>query len=294
MGYEWVQTSHSSEALSTQSAIFKTMSHQVDTILDEQGIDIDKESDSYHQLCRDMLKASIQGAGGREGKRTYGDYATSGTDEQVVGRLSAPKEWPTQSQPIVERLSHQYGLQDLISDYQDERVKAGRWKEGTIRNYQPLFATMTQYLGAETQVNTITRPQMVDYKKLLSSLPPGFARLKKYKDISGLTLEAIEDKHNKQMDITTLRSYIQMAESVFSFGVRNGYMDKNPAEGLKPPKKKQTREQRQAFDEEDLQKLFHSDLYLKDKHTKPYQFWLPVLGLYTGCRLEELAQLPKG
>jgi integrase len=30
---------------------------------------------------------------------------------------------------------------------------------------------------------------------------------------------------------------------------------------------------------------------MNDKHKSPYQFWLPILGLYTGCRLEELAQL---
>ena len=82
-----------------------------------------------------------------------------------------------------------------------------------------------------------------------------------------------------------------MAESVFSFGVRNGYMETNPAEGLKPPKKKQAREQREAFDGDDFQKLFRSEQYTDDKHKQPYQFWLPILALYTGCRLEELCQL---
>jgi integrase len=30
---------------------------------------------------------------------------------------------------------------------------------------------------------------------------------------------------------------------------------------------------------------------VKDAHGRSYQFWLPILALYTGCRLEELAQL---
>lgn len=266
----------------------EAMAHTVNILLEEQGVEIDKDSNSYHQLCRDILKASVKVLE-VEKQRTFADYSV--TDEEVVESIVPSISKPVEPiQPPVEQ-TPSISLQGLIDEYQDERVKAGRWKEGTIRNYRPLFVTMTQYLGADTQVNTITRQQMLDYKKLLGSLPPGFARLKEYKDISGLTPAALKGKHDKQMDITTLRTYIQMAESVFRFGVRNGYMEKNPAEGIKPPKKKHAREQRQAFDKDDLQKLFYSDQYLNDKHDKPYKFWLPVLDLYTGCRIEELCQL---
>jgi integrase len=48
---------------------------------------------------------------------------------------------------------------------------------------------------------------------------------------------------------------------------------------------------RDVFDAEDLRKLFQSREYLEDTHGMPYRFWMPVLGLFTGCRLEELAQL---
>ncbi len=281
MGYDWVQTSHR-EALGLSRHI-EAMGHRVDTILDEQGIDIDKDSDSYHQLCRDMLKASIKVLE-VEKERTYGDYATSGTDEQVVESIAGRKP---QGQPVVST-QPSISLQDLIKDYQDERIKAGRWTEITIRNYRPRFNTMVQFIGEDTQVSTITRQQMLDYKKLLSSLPKGFARLKQFKNISGLKPEDIKtDK--ALLDTTTLRNYIQTAESVLSHGVRNGYLDRNHAEGLKPPKKKHARDQRQIFDDSDLQRLFDADQY--SKHSQPYQYWLPILGLYTGCRLEELCQL---
>jgi integrase len=42
---------------------------------------------------------------------------------------------------------------------------------------------------------------------------------------------------------------------------------------------------------EDLVALFRSDAYLSGRHRKSWQFWLPLIGLYTGARLGEIAQL---
>lgn len=51
-----------------------------------------------------------------------------------------------------------------------------------------------------------------------------------------------------------------------------------------------------AFNKTDLQAIFSGYLYtgtelIKSNAVFPYQFWLPVLGLYTGGRLNELCQL---
>jgi hypothetical protein len=41
----------------------------------------------------------------------------------------------------------------------------------------------------------------------------------------------------------------------------------------------------------DLKTMFSSPDYTADTQAEPHRFWLPVLGLLTGCRLEELCQL---
>jgi integrase len=46
------------------------------------------------------------------------------------------------------------------------------------------------------------------------------------------------------------------------------------------------------FDESDLAKMFVESLeYGQDKHMRPHNFWIPLLGLFTGARLEEICQL---
>lgn len=47
----------------------------------------------------------------------------------------------------------------------------------------------------------------------------------------------------------------------------------------------------EPFTSDDLGKLFHSPQYQEAKFTKASQYWLPLLGLYTGGRINELSQL---
>lgn len=47
----------------------------------------------------------------------------------------------------------------------------------------------------------------------------------------------------------------------------------------------------QAFSLEDLKALFESDSYLNNLFKFPSEYWIPTIGLFTGCRLNEIAQL---
>ena len=58
---------------------------------------------------------------------------------------------------------------------------------------------------------------------------------------------------------------------------------------IKNPKR--ANEERKAFSDADLSRLFSSDLYTQKTFKHSYYFWLPLLALYTGARLNELCQL---
>ena len=55
--------------------------------------------------------------------------------------------------------------------------------------------------------------------------------------------------------------------------------------------KKRPDEFRDAFDTDDLKALFGSKEYRQDSFKRGYQFWTPIIALYTGCRIEEICQL---
>jgi len=78
---------------------------------------------------------------------------------------------------------------------------------------------------------------------------------------------------------------------LIAFGVwlkGRGLVDENYAEGKKP---KALNKSYEKFSEDDLKRLFEGEEFTNGSFSEPFQYWLPVLGLYTGARLEELAQL---
>lgn len=67
-----------------------------------------------------------------------------------------------------------------------------------------------------------------------------------------------------------------------------GLVDRNYARGKKPKARALSYEK---FTHEDLVRLLESDEYRAGSFREAFQYWLPLLGLHTGARLEELAQL---
>lgn len=88
--------------------------------------------------------------------------------------------------------------------------------------------------------------------------------------------------------------YLCFAKAFFNFAKSNQYIQENPAQGIliKDRKKKNPHEQQDPFSTSDLKLLFcDSPEYGKDNHKKAHNFWIPLIGLFTGMRLEEICQL---
>lgn len=67
----------------------------------------------------------------------------------------------------------------------------------------------------------------------------------------------------------------------------NGEILSNPAEGMVIKKTKRSVEQRKTFSPEDLKLIFKNP----DRFTKPDMFWCPLIAMFTGARVNEIAQL---
>jgi integrase len=125
---------------------------------------------------------------------------------------------------------------------------------------------------------------MQDLDDKLKAIPRGMLRFKKFKGKSIETI--IKEDHKPKLSVPRLKQYWANLGAVFRFGVKRGYMDRNYAEGFRPRQKVRPDLQQSIFTKADLKLLFHCPEYLT--FDEPYKFWLPILGLYTGCRIEEI------
>jgi integrase len=179
----------------------------------------------------------------------------------------------------------------LISEVIDNYVNETKvnWTPKTKDEYLSILGLFVEAAG-NIPIQSITRKTVGEFKQTLLKLPPNIKKNPKYrkKPIS----EIINMQVPEPMSDSTVRKYLARLSALFEYALRNGmYEGPNPASGMAPRKHKLPHEARAPFSKEDLVKLFHSEEYRADTHKKPSHFWMPILALFTGARLNELAQL---
>lgn len=93
------------------------------------------------------------------------------------------------------------------------------------------------------------------------------------------------------VSVTTFNNYVKNLTTFFSYAVREGYCDRNQFDGMRVRQRRKVSEERSIFTPGDLARLFASDNCARKDSPRPHQYWLPLVGLYTGARLNELCQL---
>lgn len=95
----------------------------------------------------------------------------------------------------------------------------------------------------------------------------------------------------------TSKQKIGILKTIFNSAINKEILDKNPTDSFKLPYRR-PHKARVGFALEDLERIFRSPIYTQGYLPlgggKIACFWLPLLALYTGARIEELAQLQPG
>jgi integrase len=91
--------------------------------------------------------------------------------------------------------------------------------------------------------------------------------------------------------------------SFLNWAVNEELLDRNPVRGLRLVDDVAKRDKRHPFSAEQLRKIFHAPLYTGcvdgergyalegDQRPRNARFWVPLIGLHTGMRLNEICQL---
>ncbi|MEZ9651811.1 site-specific integrase [Vibrio lentus] len=141
-------------------------------------------------------------------------------------------------------------------------------------------------------IRDIRRLQAEEARKLLTQYP---VNAKKHKQLAGLNgLQVIEanKKHNlPTLSSESVKDYIQKCSSFFEWCLQMELTDINPFKGMRFKKARKDSEAKNAYSQNDLQKLFSTEIHTQNKYKHPHYYWLPLLGLFTGARLNELCQL---
>jgi integrase len=143
-------------------------------------------------------------------------------------------------------------------------------------------------LHGDTALNKVTRDSVVKTYSRFKMLPPNKNKKPEYRN---LTIDEILSKPITQtVSSSTCRKFISRISQFFNWCVTWQLLERNPATGLMEKKGNESKE-RLPYEDDDLTLIFGSSEYQQDLFKHPYQFWVPLIALFTGARLNEICQL---
>lgn len=202
-------------------------------------------------------------------------------DLNADGNQSQQSSGNNQPSPTLER---------LIEKYIAERVRGGNWTGRTEKDYRSKFNLLCDILGKDTSPTAIDIAVARDVKDILQRVPRNIKISPKTRDLSFDEAVALEGV--TRMGVKTINSYLIAYDALFKWAEANSYITKNVFAGLALKQGKSVDRARVPFNRDQIELI--QDTVIQNKQgliKKEYQYWGPLIGLYTGARLNEIAQL---
>ncbi|MFO3723802.1 tyrosine-type recombinase/integrase [Pseudomonas sp. HLMP] len=203
--------------------------------------------------------------------------------------MPIPRAAPQQAMaPTAKPISGGPTLATLSKLYIEEGKRGGTWRQGSIDDVERALSELFELMGDMPAVD-FDAEQARLLKKRLSRCPQYFGLRPEFK---GKTLKQVVESGCTYKTITavTVNNRLRKLTAFLNWCKANGYMTDNPLAGMKVMTGS-AKEARLSFERHDLAALLNLEGLRKESRKHPWRYWLPLLGRFTGARLEELCQL---
>lgn len=174
-------------------------------------------------------------------------------------------------------------LSETMEEYAERQIVEGVSSK-TVAAKRAVVGLLKRVIG-DLPVHLVTRQEAQAFRQMALTLPP-WASQRPDQSLAKLAREA-----DTTINVSTFNHYVKNLKTIFAYAIQEGYCDRNPFENLSIRQRGKVSAQRARFTEDDLKRLFDAEVYEAEAKGRAYRYWLPLLGLYTGARLNELCQL---
>lgn len=179
-------------------------------------------------------------------------------------------------------------LGTLSKRYVEEGKRGGTWREVSTHEVERSLRDLFELMG-DMPIAAFDANQARLLKDRLSRCPQYFGLRPEFK---GKTLLQVVESGSTYKTVTavTVNNRLRKLSAFMNWCKTNGYIQDNPLTGLKMMTGS-AKEARLSFEQHDLTTLLDLDALKTEARKHPWRYWIPLLGRYTGARLEELCQL---
>tara|TARA_B100001179_G_C18583942_1_gene401279 strand:- start:311 stop:1864 length:1554 start_codon:yes stop_codon:yes gene_type:complete len=162
--------------------------------------------------------------------------------------------------------------------------------------------------GDHVSITSINERNARRYKQILNSLPKNREKSKKYKEVPLDRLESMNIPERDRLKAPTKNSYLSQLSSFVKW-LRDNYSEfdiTNPFLNMRVKDKEKKKEKRHSFSSDQIKTLLNSMIYRGsrgcagqrryqegDKIVKDSMYWVPLIAIFTGARMEEILRFRK-
>lgn len=262
------------------------------------GSPVDEAGRDFAAMCKTIMEklGDIEGAKIRWAR---GEPEFLPTVAAVSGAESPPIGATTMPTPLSGTLTIAEAINGFIKSLSDAQPPPTAKQKG---QYRSQLGVLESFFGAEKLLCAVTKQQAGDMFDVLSALP---ARASTHPDLIGLSISDASAKAQQlgleRMDRQTLNNYMSAIRALFGYQVPRGEAELNPFIGMQATIKKSHKVDHD-FTAEEMDTIFSSPAFCGCRGaTRPFgngtvllndwRFWAPLIALFTGARVGEIAQL---
>nr|WP_314447000.1 site-specific integrase [uncultured Sphingomonas sp.] len=192
-------------------------------------------------------------------------------------------------------------LGDAYQRYLDDPTHA--WTTSTQQAYETTRAVVIAAIGADKPIADLSRVDVRELVEVLRFLPRNAAKLFPHLTLREAAERARSDDAITRISTANANAYLGNFSTFLNWAVGEEIIHRNPARGLRLPDEVARRDKRHPFSPKQLRLIFHAPLYTGcadgergwdaqgTGRPRNARFWVPLIALHTGMRLNEICQL---
>jgi integrase len=263
---------------------YRVVKEELNDIARSENIPIIKDIEGFDVLVEELFWTKIRFYQ-TINKRSDGNWSTD--IEKMLSKYPNPSV-PKKNQVKASGIN----LQELFEKFKEERQPP----EKTADEYQKVINRFIEVNG-NISAEDITGSMVREFKDTLLKTPSALTHKQRALSLPELIKSVGSNDSGKRLSDGSINKHITMISTILKWAGNNSYFDdnwNNPAQG-KFVKRKNSKKRIEPFTVQELEKIFSSDVYIANAITKggagKAAYWLPMISLYTGMRLEEAGQL---
>lgn len=287
---------------------FNSIRFTTDLLLSKQKLFGKLEEAELRQVRQAMLRAGIDIA--KHLKARYeGDFNYLPSDQLLkAGLAKLTPEIPIANnpEPPSPPKKKQPKLTALSKKFMEAQVLTHAWRKQTANQAKKTYILFVEIIG-DRPLAEYTREHSGKFRELIQQLPANYGKAACYR---GMSIEKILEVYQRTVPADrsqlisqrTIERHFSAMSSLWKWAKPQGIVEANIFSEFKFPGAVRARNQRGMWSADDLDKLFATPIWsgCRSKKQRSYpgkiivrdeKFWLPLIAVFTGMRLEECCQL---